>query len=406
MTIPLTEQTVIEYLLKTNVAQTVFGGDVALKATQVAEGNVNLIFRIASERDAGKSVLVKQALPYAWRYPNFKMPTDRSRIEYEMLQIEAKYCPDLVPKVYLYDTERCIQIMEDLNRHLIMREGLMQGIRYPRVAQHVGLFMARTLFHTSDLYLSSGDKKAMVGRFFNPVLCKVQEDLVFTQPYIDHPNNRWTRLLDPQAAAIRANDALRAEMFTMKEQYMTHAQALIHNDLHTGSIMLNETETKVIDPEFAFFGPIGHDVGSYLANLVIGYAAQEFHRKDAAQRAAYRRWLLESLRETWSVFEAEFLRLWENEGSGDWPSPTFRTTYMRQLLQDTAGFGAAEIMRRTIGMAHVHDFWTIDDEPTRATAESLALNVAEAWIMNRHSFTSIDDLIDSVASAKSSYPFE
>lgn len=402
MTTPLSEQSVIEYLLQTEVARTVFEADEELTSAQVVEGNVNLIFRVSSRTDPRKSVLVKQALPYAWRYPDFKMPTDRSRIEYEVLQIETRYCPQFVPKVHLYDAERCILVLEDLNRHRIMREGLMQGIRYPLVAEAVGVFAARTLFYTSDLYLSSGDKKAMLVRFLNPVLCKVQEDLVFTQPYIDHPNNRWTRLLDPQAAAIRANDALRAEVFAMKERYMTQAQALIHNDLHTGSIMLNETETKVIDPEFAFFGPMGHDVGTYLANLVIGYAAQEFHGKDTARRASYRQWLLESFRQTWNRFEAEFLRLWENEGNADWPSASFRKNYLRQLLQDTAGFGAAEIMRRIIGMAHVHDFWTIQDEPTRAAAESLALNVAESWIMNRRSFSSVDDLAERVASARAS----
>jgi hypothetical protein len=100
-----------------------------------------------------------------------------------------------------------------------------------------------------------------------------------------------------------------------------------------------------IDPEFAFFGPIGHDVGTYLANLVIGYAAQEFHCRDAGQRSSYRQWLLESFRQTWSCFEAELLRLWEKEGNADWPSRSFRKGYLRQLLQDTAGFGGAEIMR-------------------------------------------------------------
>jgi 5-methylthioribose kinase len=83
----------------------------------------------------------------------------------------------------------------------------------------------------------------------------------------------------------------------------------------------------------------------------------------------------------------------------------FRKKYMRRLLQDTAGFGAAEMMRRLIGLAHVHDFWTIQDEAIRATAESMALNIARAWLKNRHTVTSIGDLVDMVTSARSSYPF-
>jgi len=195
---PLNDHTVIDYVRSAGLADTVLGAANDLRSEQIAEGNVNLIFRVYSESDRlNKSLLLKQALPYAWRYPDFKMPTDRSRIEYEILQVEARYCPEQVPEVYLYDAERHILALEDLNRHLVMREGLMQQKRYPRVARHMGTFMAQTLFRTSDLYLSSGEKKAMVPRFINPVLCKVQEDLVFTQPYMDHPNNRWTEPLDP-----------------------------------------------------------------------------------------------------------------------------------------------------------------------------------------------------------------
>lgn len=53
----------------------------------------------------------------------------------------------------------------------------------------------------------------------------------------------------------------------MKEKFMTQAQALVHGDLHTGSIMINQTETYVIDPEFAFYAPIGFDVGAVIASL-------------------------------------------------------------------------------------------------------------------------------------------
>lgn len=402
----LNEQTVKEYIKQTPVFEEVFKGQEDWAVQPIAEGNVNLLIRVSSKSDpVHQSVIVKQALPFAWRYPDFKMPVDRSRIEVELLRIEGRYCPEQVPKIYHYDEGRHIIIMEDLNRHLVMREGLMKQIRYPLVAKHLGIFMARTLFYTSDLYLSSGEKKAMVPQFINPVLCKVQEDLVFTEPYMDHPNNRWSKLLEPQVRQIHNDDELRSEIFFLKERYMSHAQALIHNDLHTGSIMLNEQETKVVDPEFAFFGPIAHDIGSYLGNLALSYAAQEYHAKDEQTRKEYRVWLADLVKETWQIFETEFLTLWENEGNGDWPSPLFRKKYMRELLQETLGFGAAEMLRRLIGMAHVHDFWTIEDPEMRAISESIGINIAVSWLKNRHRATSIQDAVDLMTSAKSSYPF-
>ncbi len=400
MTEPLTPQTAIAYIQSLPLARDFFG-DADLAAEPITEGNVNLLFRVYDQAQPTRSLLLKQALPYAWRYPDFKMPVDRARIEVGILKIEARYCPDQVPQVYHYDDINHIMVIEDLNQHLVMREALMQQRRYPQVARHMGIFMARTLFYTSDLYLDSGEKKALVPQFINPVLCKVQEDLVFTQPYIPHPNNRITPPLKPLVEElVYADDDLRADIFYFKERYMTHAQALIHNDLHTGSIMLNEQETRVIDPEFGFFGPMAHDIGTYFANLALSYASQEAHAPDASERASYRAWLLQQIRDTWRVFEQEFLTLWEKKGNADWPSDRFKQRYMAQLLQDVAGFGAAEMMRRLIGMAHVHDFWTIEDEHLRAYAESLGLDIALRWIKNRKAVHRVDDLTQLAADAR------
>ena len=389
----LTEQTVIDYVRGTPVYDMVLGGAGAYVATAITEGNINLLFRVKNNT-SGKSVLVKQALPFSWRYPEFKLPVQRAELEYEMLSLEGKYCPDQAVKVYFYDAPQYTSVIEDLNQHLVMREGMMQRRRYPLVAQHIGSFAARTLFYTSDLYLPSAEKKAMLPRFMNPVMRKLQEDLCFTEPYLPHKNNRWTRLNDAHVQAVYDDDELRSEILILKERYMTHAQALIHNDLHTGSIMLNEGETKVIDPEFAFFGPIGHDVGSYLANLVLNYCGQEHHSPTEAERKDYRAWILDSLRETWQVFEREFLACWEqNALKSEWPSPSYQRKYMRQLLQDSAGFGAAEIFRRTIGLAHVVDIDGIPDDQTRAHAEWMAMRIGTAWLKQRHTVGTVEDLV-------------
>jgi 5-methylthioribose kinase len=82
----------------------------------------------------------------------------------------------------------------------------------------------------------------------------------------------------------------------------------------------------------------------------------------------------------------------------------FRRKYMRQLLQDTLGFGAAEMMRRLIGMAHVHDFWTIDDVTIRARAESLGLNIAIAWLKQRRGVERIEQAVEMMIDAKPEIP--
>lgn len=393
---PLTVETVINYVRQSPILDKIFEPDDEMTVVDLAEGgNINLIFRVHSTTDPNRSVLVKQALPHSRRYPDFKMPLSRAKLETDLLSLEDKYCPGLTPKVYHYDEAMYVILMEDLNKHLIMRDGLSKGIKYPKFAQDTGRFMARTLFYTSDLYLSSSEKKSMVPRFTNPVLCKVTEDLFFNEPCKPHSNNRWTSpQLDQQVNAIYANLAIQGEMLVLKEKFMTQAQALVHGDLHTGSVMLNPDDTRFIDPEFAFYGPIAFDVGSMLGNLVIGYAAQAYYGQDAEKRSAYRTSVLEMMRQTWTIFDSEFRQLWEAEGNKDeWESEHFRQRYMTQIFEDSLGYAAAEMFRRTIGMAWVDDFIGIDDLDVRATAESLTLNIAQIWLLKRSEIQSIDEAI-------------
>jgi 5-methylthioribose kinase len=107
----------------------------------------------------------------------------------------------------------------------------------------------------------------------------------------------------------------------------------------------------------------------------------------------------------WTIFEAEFRHLWQTDGNDQWPSAALRDKYLIRLLQDAAGFGACKMMRRILGLAHVPDLDSIEDDHARATAESIALNIALAWLMDRHEMGSVDDLISAISVSKPSYPF-
>jgi len=63
--------------------------------------------------------------------------------------------------------------------------------------------------------------------------------------------------------------------------FLTRGEALLHGDLHTGSVMVTEVDNLCDRPEFAFFGPIGFDVGAILANLMLSYLAQNGHARRA-----------------------------------------------------------------------------------------------------------------------------
>ena len=124
-----------------------------LEHSEIGDGNLNYIFRIVDKK-SGKSVVIKQAGETARISDQFKVSTDRNRIEYEILKIENELVPGLVPQVYGYNPTMNCCVMEDLSDHLIMRSALMQRRKYPLFAEHISTFMANTLLLTSDVCIS------------------------------------------------------------------------------------------------------------------------------------------------------------------------------------------------------------------------------------------------------------
>jgi 5-methylthioribose kinase len=389
----LTEQEAIEYA---KTIPNLFDPGANLESREIGDGNLNLVFHI---KDAahGKSIIMKQALPYAKVVgESWPLTLDRARIESEALQIEAALCPDLVPQVYLYDETLALTVMEDLSDHVIMRKGLIEGNQYPRFVEHISRFLARTLFFTSDLGMNQQEKKLQSKRFINPELCKISEDLIFDDPYTDSANNNFDETIRDEVEALWKDQALHLEVMKLREGFLTKSQALLHGDLHTGSIFITAESTKVIDPEFAFYGPMGFDIGAVFANLLLNAAGQEGWIKDTAERRQFRTYLLDSIEHIWTSFEQQFRALW-NEHLVDRmaAAPGYQDYYMKQLLQDTAGYTGCKMVRRVVGLAHVADIATLANPQAKETAERIAIQIGKTLIKQHRATTSIKDIINT-----------
>lgn len=392
---PLTEQEAIE--IARNLDQ-FFPSNASLSCKEIGDGNLNLVFHII-DSTSGKSLIMKQALPYAKVVgDSWPLTLDRARIESEKLILEGKLAPGLVPQVYKYDPELSLTIMEDLSDHMIMRKGLIEGNEYPHFADHISTFLANTLFYTSDLGMNQQDKKLQVKNFINPDLCKITEDLIFDDPYTVSSNNNYEPAIEDAAAALRANDDLHLEIAILREKFLTQAQALLHGDLHTGSIFIKENSTKVIDPEFAYYGPMGYDIGAVFANLLLNYAGQEYWMKDAAAREAFRNNLLQTIISIWNQFNDKFLALWETHGVDRMANEAkgYKEYYMKKVLQDTVGYTGAKMVRRIVGLAHVVDIDGIEDAAIRNSAQRLALAIGTELIVRNRSIETIEELIELV----------
>jgi 5-methylthioribose kinase len=335
---------------------------------------------------------------------SWPLPLSRAHYEYLALTRQAQLAPGLVPAVLHHDEALALTAMELLTPHIIMRKGLVAGTVYPRFVEDITTFLARTLFFTSDLAVPAAEKKQDIAAFAgNHALCKITEDLIFTDPYRVAEQNRWTSpWLDAVAARFRDDLDAHVAISGLKLKFLSHPEALIHGDLHTGSIMVTETETRVIDPEFAFYGPMGFDIGAVIANLLMAYLASTGHERSAGERRDFEAWVLKTVEGVWREFTRKFLALWRTEARGDaYPVALFsgeagakrleaeREASMAALFRDTAGFAAAKIIRRILGLAHNIDFEWIEDARLRAVCEARSLRLARSMLVETAAFPDI-----------------
>jgi len=402
----LHEAALRDYLAGIPDIKTLLGGDPASwSITEVGDGNLNLVFIV---KGASAGVAVKQALPYVRLVgESWPLPLSRAHYEYLALSKQAQLAAGLVPALLHHNETLALTVMELLEPHIIMRKGLVAATHYPRFVDDITTFMARTLFFTSDLALSAAEKKRAIAAFAgNHALCKITEDLIFTDPYRIAEQNRWTvPYLDGLAASLRADMELHVAISRLKLKFMSSPEALLHGDLHTGSIMVTANETRMIDPEFAFYGPMGFDVGAVLANLLMAYFASAGHERAPGERSAFEGWLLETVDKVWNDFARKFLDLWRAGAAGDaYPISLFtgekgaarleaeRQAYMQRLFTDTVGFAAAKTIRRIFGLAHNIDFELIEDPRTRAVSEARAVRLARGLMVEAAAFRTIADV--------------
>jgi len=373
----------------------------ALNCREIGDGNLNLVFHI-TDTASKKSLIMKQALPYAKVVgESWPLTLDRARIESEKLILEDKLAPGLVPVVYKYDPDLYLTVMEDLSDHVIMRKGLIEGTRYPKFADDISTFIAQTLFFTSDLGLNQQEKKLRVKDFINPELCKITEDLIFDDPYTNSSNNSYDDAIKDAAEALWQDEKLQLEVAILRNKFLTNAQALLHGDLHTGSIFVTPASTKIIDPEFAYYGPIGFDIGAVIANLLLNFVGQEHWIADKNQRSEFRRYLTDTICDIWHLFDKKFRALWNDQCIDRLAAstPGYQDYYMNGLLQDTIGFAGAKMVRRIVGLAHVADIDTIPDDAARERAQRLALTIGTTLIRNNRTMQSIEEAVDIALSA-------
>ena len=342
-------------------------------------GNLNYVFRVWD--DKGHSLYLKQAGLETRISKDMKASLDRNRLESELLLLQNRLAPGMVPEIYFYDTVMNACGMEDCSDYTVMRNAMVAHQTYPEFANLISTFMVQTLLPTTDIVMDHREKKELQRQFISPDLCDITEKLVLMEPYGDQ--NGRNDVYPPNAAFVKTalydDEALKLEVAKLKFRFMTYGEALLHGDLHTGSIFIKPGAIKVFDCEFGTYAPIGYDVGNVIANLIFAYA-----NGVATRDAAFVAWTEQMVNDTIDLFKEKFLRLYEEKVTEPMARVKgFRDAFLKGILRDTSGYAGTELHRRTVGMAGVLDLKSLTNPKERLLAERICIYAGKTFIMQR-----------------------
>lgn len=350
-----------------------FPNEAQVSSHEIGDGNLNLVFQLSTPE---RSLIVKQALPYARCVgESWPLTLDRARIEAETLQAHAKVAPDLVVKVLDFDLEKYAMVQEDLSHLVLLRKRLIDKERVDNLAEDLARYLADSLYAYSDFALAAQAKKALVQNFTNPELCQITEDLFFTDPFREHERNDIFPATRPLAEELWQDVMLLDAVAELKARFLSCPQSLLHGDVHSGSVFSGPGELKVIDAEFGFFGPIGFDVGSVIGNLLLAWC-----RHKTLGNNDYADWLEEESLSFWDLFESRFRTLLAGTQDPGLASEGYQSRFLAQVQRDALGYAGCELIRRTLGLAHVADITSLDDAQ-RSDAEKKALALGRSLIL-------------------------
>lgn len=363
-----------------------------LDAVEIGDGNINYVFKVWSNSD-GRSVIIKQS-DTLLRSSGRPLDQNRSNIEAKILMFEWNYAPKFVPKVFLHDNIMAATSMEDVSAYKNLRKELMKGHIFPHLAENISEFLATVMLPSTDLVLDKFEKKKLVGEFINPELCDITENLVLADPYNDmRKKNRITAGNEAFVETYLYQDKeLHAEVGKLRERFMNYAQAMLHGDLHSGSIFANEEGIKVLDPEFAFYGPMGYDIGNVIGNMFFAFAHKAFTEPD--NRDVQER-LETCIRDICDLTLEKLEKKYDELVTFPlYRTDEFRNDYLHSVMADSYGFAGTEMIRRTVGTSKVAELLSIEDPSVKIPMERALMKMGIYLIKHRNQIANGQEAVE------------
>ena len=348
---------VVAYLERRGLLARLADDAAEVEVVDVTAGNMNRVF---VARGPLGSLAVKQAPPFVQAIgPEWPIDPSRIAAEAATYALLADRVPDSIPEIIGFDDELHVLLMEDLSDVVVLRDalgaeasGTGRRLDHADIGAVVGGFVGSLAAATRVETLGVDGHRALVAQTGDEGLMQITRDFLLGYPFQEHDTNRWEAPLDDRVAALRSSVPVRDAVDRMRERFETASEALIHGDLHSGSVMVGERDgaqvVKVFDPEFSYVGPVGMDLGLFWAGVEIAVASA---------------WALgdeQLARQRWEAVPASLASY--ASASGD------TAERLTEVADDAWRFAAIEIVRRLAGFSHAADLDQLPEGPRLAAS--------------------------------------
>ena len=368
------------------------------------DGYINYVFRVS---DHQKHIILKQGMDEGRVEGFVDLPSERTKMEWDSMQIRKSIVPEYLPELYFFDSENNVFATEDVSYLSIARFQLNKNVMFPRLGTQMGDFIARSHFYTSEYYLDTQRFRKLNAHFMGNRMRDIIDNIIFITLHKDDPD--FGIQLDPELASkikdIVFDDRVVLERFKLRDLFMSKAETLLHGDYHTSNLFVSENEMKVIDMEYTFFGPAAFDIGYMLSNFISQYFCAAFRPfKDEKSRKIFQSYILAGAKEMYNTYCSVFFECWDKDAK-----PIYRQinglkeVISENLIKNTVGFFGTANMFRAAGAIDFPEYTAIEDTEARHHAAILSVMTDRFMLLNREKYTDFDDFIDDLILLEKTY---
>lgn len=364
------------------------------------DGFINYVYRVWEE--GGASVIVKQAKTRTRVFGEGVGPfvQERNALEAEHMQILYGITPEYIPEVYVIDRENHTYICEDCSDLKIIRFEMMKGKVYKNAGQRIGEFIAKSNFYTSEIFLTPEMHQELQAKYINPQQRKIFQCALFLKD-----ESAFDNLERPAPDPIRAamgdapweSKAFRTEMLKLRHIHMKKGECLVHGDLHTSNILLNDDRMKIIDMEYSYMGPLSGDMGYLIGNTLYEYFRWLYlPDHDDAFRTAMCAYSLQLSKDIIDSYLTTYKQCWQESARFTYQGYDEYCDYICETwFNEMVGFIGCQMISRVGGCVPLPD---LDDLPKDAHYEACRIVIMLGYylIMHRGEINTSDELIDLV----------